>query len=410
MKIIKATWLVTCDEHSTIIENGAVVYDEHIVCVAPFEAIQQKYPNNEIEDLGENSVLMPGLINTHVHLEFSANKTTLKYGNFMDWLYSVMSSREELVEKSTQALIQKELKKILKTGTTTIGAISSYGFDLQPCVNSALNVVYFNEVIGSKPEMIDTLFSDFKARLNSTLQYQSKRFIPAIAIHSPYSVHPFLVREVLKIAKEQKLCVTAHFLESSEEKEWLKNNSGSFLDFFMKLLGQKQSVASPLEFLELFNTVQPLSFTHCVEANEEELSKIAELHAVINHCPTSNRVLNNTKLNLDQLNFIPFSLGTDGLSSNNSLSMFDEMRNALMIHTYKNINGLAKKLLKAATLNGAKALGLNKGSLEAQKESDMIAFTLPDTLHNKEDLATHIILHTKYVTRTIIGGKDVGIF
>lgn len=407
MKTIKATWLVTCDEHSTIIENGAVVYDEHIICVAPFEEIQKKYPDNDIEDLGENSVLMPGLINTHVHLEFSANKTTLKYGNFMDWLYSVMNSREELVEKSSQSLIEKELKKILKTGTTTIGAISSYGFDLQPCVNSALNVVYFSEVIGSKPEMIDTLFSDFKARLNSTLQYKSKRFFPAIAIHSPYSVHPFLVREVLKIAKEKELCVTAHFLESNEEKEWLKENSGSFLDFFMKLLGQQQSVTSPLEFLDQFKGIAPLSFTHCVEANEEELAKIATLNAVINHCPTSNRVLNNTKLNIDALPYIPFSLGTDGLSSNNSLSMFDEMRNALMIHTYKNINVLAKKLLKAATLNGAKALGLNKGSLAKGKESDMIVFTLPDTLQNIEDLATHIILHTKYVNRTIIGGKDV---
>jgi cytosine/adenosine deaminase-related metal-dependent hydrolase len=350
---------------------------------------------------------MPGLINTHVHLEFSANKTTLKYGNFMDWLYSVMNSREELVEKSNQTLIEKELKKILKTGTTTIGAISSYGFDLQPCIKSALNVVYFNEVIGSKPEMIDTLFSDFKARLNSTLQYTSKRFIPAIAIHSPYSVHPFLVREVLKIAKEKELCVTAHFLESSEEKEWLKNNSGGFLDFFMKLLGQKQSVTSPLEFLSHFKGIHPLSFTHCVEANEEELEKIGTLQAVINHCPTSNRILNNTKLNLDVLHSIPFSLGTDGLSSNNSLSMFDEMRNALMIHTHKNINVLAKKLLKAATRNGANALGLNKGSLEENKESDMIALTLPDTLQNIEDLATHIILHTKYVNRTIIGGKDV---
>ena len=336
MKILKATWLVTCDNNSTIIENGAVVYDETIIDIDSFEVIQKKYPDENIEDLGENSVLMPGLINSHVHLEFSANKTTLKYGNFLDWLHSVMNNREELVEKSSQVLIEKELKKMLKTGTTTIGAISSYGFDLKPCLQTPLNVVYFNEVIGSKPEMIDTLFSDFKARLNTTLQYKSQRFIPAIAIHSPYSVHPFLLREVLQIAKEKELCVTAHFLESSEEKEWLQDNSGGFLEFFMKLLGQNQSVTSPLEFLEQFKGLRHLSFTHCVEANEEELEKIASLHAVINHCPTSNRLLNNTKLNLKKLGGIPFSLGTDGLSSNNSLSMFDELRNALMIHTHRN--------------------------------------------------------------------------
>lgn len=407
MKILKATWLVTCDNNSTIIENGAVVYDEHIIKIASFEEIQASYPNIEIEDLGENSVLMPGLINTHVHLEFSANKTTLSYGNFMNWLHSVMSNREELVEKSNQEIISKELKKILKTGTTTIGAISSYGFDLQPCLQTPINVVYFNEVIGSKPEMIDTLFNDFKARLATTMKYKSKRFIPAIAIHSPYSVHPFLLREVVKIAKEKDLSVTAHFLESEEEKEWLKSNSGSFLDFFMKLLGQKESVTSAMEFLDQFKGLEHLSFTHCVEANEEELSKIKKLNAVINHCPTSNRLLNNSKLHLKKLQDIPFSIGTDGLSSNNSLSIFDELRNALMIHTTQNITSFSNKLLKAATLNGAMALGLNKGSLEEGKESDMISFALPDSVKNTDDLAMHIILHTKYASRIIIGGEDV---
>lgn len=407
MKILKASWLVTCDDHNTIIENGAVAYEENIIKMGSWDEIEAAYPSVYVEDLGENSVLMPGLINTHIHLEFSANKTTLKYGNFMDWLHSVMQNREELVEKSNQEIIAKELKKIIKTGTTTIGAISSYGFDLQPCLNTPLNVVYFNEVIGSKPEMIDTLFSDFKARLNQTLQHSSKRFIPAIAIHSAYSVHPFLLREVLKIAHEKELCVTAHFLESSEEKEWLKSNSGSFLDFFMKLLGQNKSVTSSMEFLEQFKGIKHLSFTHCVEANEEELNKIAQLNGVINHCPTSNRLLNNSKLNLKRLNETPFSIGTDGLSSNNSLSMFDELRNALMIHTTRNVNTFSKKLLKAATLNGAKALGLNKGSLKEGKNSDMIAFTLPDGVKKSEDLATHIILHTKYVNRTIIGGEDV---
>ncbi|MFA7084206.1 MAG: aminofutalosine deaminase family hydrolase, partial [Arcobacteraceae bacterium] len=314
-----------------------------------------------------------------------------------------------LIEKSDQALIEKELKKILKTGTTTIGAISSYGFDLQPCLNTPLNVVFFNEVIGSKPEMIDTLFSDFKARLNQTLKHKSKRFIPAIAVHSPYSVHPFLLREVLSIAKEKKLCVTAHFLESNEEKEWLKDNTGGFLDFFMKLLGQNQSVTSSMEFLEQFKQIEPLSFTHCLQANNEELKKIAELNGVINHCPTSNRLLNNSKLDLKKLkeSDVVFSIGTDGLSSNNSLSMFDELRNALMIHANSNITKLSKKLLKAATLNGARALGLNKGSLEKGKQSDMIAFCLPDAIKNKEEVAMHIILHTKYVNKTIIGGEDV---
>ncbi len=66
----------------------------------------------------------------------------------------------------------------------------------------------------------------------------------------------------------------------------------------MKLLGQNKCVTSAMEFLEQFKGIENLSFTHCVEANDEQLQKIAQLNAVVNHCPTSNRLLNNTQLNV----------------------------------------------------------------------------------------------------------------
>ncbi len=83
----------------------------------------------------------------------------------MNWLNSVISSRDKLVEKATTKLISHKLLKMQKTGTTTIGAISSYSYDLEACIKSPINTVFFNEVIGSKPDMIDTLFADFKVRL-----------------------------------------------------------------------------------------------------------------------------------------------------------------------------------------------------------------------------------------------------
>jgi len=162
-----------------------------------------------------------------------------------------------------------------------------------------------------------------------------------------------------------------------------------------------------MEFLNQFSNVKNLSFTHCVEASDNDLEKIKSLNAVINHCPTSNRVLNNSKLDLSRLKDIKFSIGTDGLSSNNSLSMFDELRTALMIHSNENVIEFSKKLLKAATLNGAIALGLNKGSLEKQKDADIISFKMNDKIEDKEDIAMQIILHTKSVNKTIIGGKVV---
>lgn len=407
MKIISANWLVTCDENSSIIENGAVVFDDKIIDIDSLSNIEKKYPNIEITKLDKNSVLMPGLINSHVHLEFSGNTTTLKYGNFYSWLNSVIKHREDLITKANKKFISTKLDRMKKTGTTTIGAISSYSYDLEPCVQSPINTVFFSEVIGSKGDMIDTLFADFKDRLNMAKKHKSSTFIPAIAIHSPYSVHPFLVRETLKLAREENLAVSSHFLESREEFEWLHRDEGLFVEFFKNFLGQTQAVSKPMEFLNLFSNVKNLSFTHCVEASDADLEKIKSLGASINHCVTSNRLLNNTKLDLSKLEDIPFTIGTDGLSSNNSLSMFDELRNALMAHFDKNVIDFSKQLLKAATINGSRALGLNKGAIIKDLDADMITFNLPDEIEDKEDLAMHIILHTKFVDNVIIGGKYV---
>ena len=90
MKILKAKYLLTFDENFKVIKDGAVVFDENILEVATYSFIKRKYAHLEVVDLGANSVLMPGLINSHLQLEFSANKTTLKYGNLYDWLNSVI--------------------------------------------------------------------------------------------------------------------------------------------------------------------------------------------------------------------------------------------------------------------------------------------------------------------------------
>lgn len=73
MNILSAKWVITCDENFSIIENGAIVFSHKIIDIDTIENIQKKYPNEEILEAEDNSVLMPGLINSHVHLEFSAN-------------------------------------------------------------------------------------------------------------------------------------------------------------------------------------------------------------------------------------------------------------------------------------------------------------------------------------------------
>jgi len=409
MKILSATWLLTSNTNNAIIKDGAIVFEDKILDLGSIDYIKKKYPNTIIENLGRNSILMPGLINSHVHLEFCSNTTTLKYGNFITWLNSVIFSREELIQKASHCLLFDKLEGMKNSGTTTIAAISSYSLDLNSCLSSPINTVFFSEIVGSKPDMIDTLFANFKARLDEAKTKQSANFIPAIAIHSPYSVHPILVKQSLSIAKKEDIVVSAHFLESPEEFQWLHKSQGEFLNFFKNFLGQEKSVTKPIEFLQQFRGLKTLSFTHCVEASNNDLEEIKKLGAIINHCPTSNRFLNNSKLNIQKLidEKIPFSIGTDGLSSNNSLSMFDELRNALMIHENINIVEFSKILIQAATKNGSDALGLNKGQLARGKDADIISFKLPDEVKDENDLCMNIILHTKKVEKIIIGGKYV---
>ncbi len=407
MKFLSSDWVLKCDKEFTIIKDGGLVFDEKIIDVDTLENLQSKYPDAEFIYQGENSVLMPGLINSHIHLEYSSNKTTLKYGDFNEWLNSVIANREKISEESNKKLIDKTLTKILKSGTTTIGAISSFGGEMESCIETPINVVYFSEAIGSKADMIDTLFSDFKARLNNAKANKSKSFIPAIAIHSPYSIHPFLTREVLNIAKEENLTVSAHYLESSAERQWLEENDGAFKTFFENFLQMSTSLTTSKEFLQAFKGVKKLSFTHCVEANTKELNMIKDMDASIIHCPKSNRLLNNKTLDIARLEGINFCVATDGLSSNDSVSMFDELRGAFYIHTPIRTNILADKLILSATSNASKTLGLEKGMIEKDKDADIISITLPDSVEDISELSTHIILHTKYVKDVYISGEKI---
>ena len=92
MFIIRARYIFLCDERFTILENKAFVFDERILECGEFELLRDKYPQAKLVQTPPNSLILPAFINTHTHLEFSANAYTLHYGDFLVWLKSVMSS------------------------------------------------------------------------------------------------------------------------------------------------------------------------------------------------------------------------------------------------------------------------------------------------------------------------------
>jgi len=388
LQIIKAPYILTPDK---IIKDSQIAFEKRVVEIG--KNLEEKYPKATVTEYKECAV-MPGFCNPHLHLEFSANRATLSYGDFLIWLRSVIAHRESLVPKCDRECLQNSVKEIIKSGTTTIGAISSFGEDLETLVRAPLNVAYFSEIIGSNPAAADVLYSDFLERFYRAKKYESERFKSCVAVHSPYSVHYILAKKALEVAKKHDALTSTHFMESRAEREWLDRGEGDFKDFFKEFLNQSAPANRPMEFLQLFEGLKTL-FVHAVWANEEELEIISRQKAFVIHCPVSNRLLGNGVLDLDRLKRfdIPYSLATDGLSSNYSLNMFEELKAALFIHPQKPIVPFAKELIVKST-SFATDMGFNSGILKEGMDADMQVVEIPQDLSVEEEIYLHIILHT----------------
>jgi cytosine/adenosine deaminase-related metal-dependent hydrolase len=402
MYIIEADFIITCNKKEKILEKKAIYFDEKIKNIDNINILKTKYPKAKIIKTNKNSIILPGLINTHIHLEFSANKTTLKYGNFIKWLYSVIKNTQNTITNATKDTIDKSINRLLSTGTTTIGAISSFALDLDSLIKSNLKVVYFNEAIAPREEMIKNSFDDLKKRFQNSLLYKNDTFIPSIAIHSPYSIHPKMLDLLIEYIKDKDIITSCHFLESKDEKNWLSTVENNFEE----LLDRKSTLNS-IEFLEKLKRLKHILLTHNNYIEKEEYDYIKQnTNFFMTTCPMSNRLLGNKKADIKYLKDINSAIGTDGLSSNISLSMFDELRYALCIYNDIDIHKLAQDLIYFATTNGAKALRLNSGEISINKSADFIVVQLPD-ICEKDDVILHTILHTKEVQKSFINGKLV---
>jgi len=401
MKIITPHYIMLREK---VVSGMSVAFDKEIKKIAPFEELIEEFEGAEVTTLREHSLLMPGLINAHVHIEFSKNKTELSYGDFLNWLYSVIENRADLINECDLSCMSHAIDKMLDNGITTFGAISSHAMDLEACVKAKQNVVFFNELIGSQANMADALFSDFTARLDASKAVKREGFYPAVAIHSPYSVHPVLVKKAVTIAKNENLKLTAHFMESIAEREWLDEDKGDFKAFFDKLLSQDKSVTSAEEFLDYFQNT-PALLTHVTNANPKELDTIAKNSHTVIHCPISNRLLGNPTLNIKALNEkkIRWIVATDGLSSNYDLDLFEEMKISLFMHANAPLLEFAQALLDGVTIHAAQALGLNTGVIEEGKNADMIVVDLE--AEPTKELPIHLILHRYNISKVYINGK-----
>lgn len=403
MYILKAKYILTCDEDFTILKDNAIAFDSKILDIDKFDNLKSKFQDAEILDFSSD-IIMPGFINAHTHLEFSSNKTTLVYGDFIQWVSSIVKNRDNLCKEAKAKAIDEAIFAMLNSGVTTIGEISSFGSELENCVKSPARFVFFNELLGADENVLEKNWQNFMDRFEKSSKFQNELFIPAVSIHATYSTHPNLTKKLCEFARKNSLLVSTHFMESDHENEWIREEKGEFKEWLKNFTQNPKSFYTISSFIENFKDLKTL-FTHCVYLEELNLLD-KNLHS-ITHCAFSNRLLSKKTLDLDSVfdNKINLTIGTDGLSSNISLNFFDELRSNLLIHNDINLKNLAKILLFCSTRNSAKALGLNLGSLERDKIADIAVYE-GFKINNDDDLALNLILQTKQIKKLFIGGNE----
>lgn len=400
MKIIKPKFIISCNENYDILENYAVLYDKKFIKIDIFDKLVKNFSNVDVE-IYDDLAMLPAFYNPHVHLEFSANFGNLIYGDFMKWLDSVIKNRNFLSKEANSLIIKNALNDMKKSGVAGIGEISSFFGEIDECLNSDLRVVFFAEILGANDENFNQNIAKFNEKFEKISLLQNENFIPAISLHSPYSVTKKLANFAINFAKTNKLLISTHFLESIYEKKWLQSGKGEFKNWLKIFNPDPKPHFSIQSFLEIFSGVKAI-FTHC---NYVDDFNIFEKDHFITHCVRSNKLLGSAILDLKKIkNHDNLNIGTDGLSSNNSLNFFDELRANLFMHDEICLQELAKKLLRMATFGGAKALGFKSGEISADFDADFSLIKCQNS--DKNSLCVNLILNTKNVEKLYIKGKQ----
>ncbi len=373
---------------SKALNNSSVfIEDGKIVEIGPTSSLLNKYEGIRHTDLGRG-ILLPGFINAHTHLELGwITQYMGGFNNFTDWIKQIISAKRDHPPSDRQIRnsVNNGIRRLIKSGTTTVAEISSFeGEDKEPLRNCFLRKIVFSEVFDRHLEDIENI------ELEKSELYEERLFP-----HAPYSCSPETISEVHKHCLNNGAGYGIHLAESQQENLFINNKNNHFEQSIYPLLGKdkfsRKRANTPLEYMmknKFFEGVK-VSTVHMVHVLEQELKLIKENDIGIILCPRSNMFLNvglpPVKLykELDRI-----GLGTDGLSSNLNLDMFEEI--SFFYLTYCDMVGhqMAEFAVYAATLGGAKALFIEDdvGSIEPGKAADLI-FISPQNYYKDPYLA-----------------------
>jgi 5-methylthioadenosine/S-adenosylhomocysteine deaminase len=277
--------------------------------------------------------------------------------------------------------------------------------------------VAFREVFGPIAAEATTSLDGLKAKVAAMRESETALARVGVSPHAPYTVSAELFRRVVEYAANEALDVCIHTAESEAEQQLLLANEG---DFAIRLAARGIEWNAPQKStIKYFDSLGVLEVSplliHCVRVDDADIELIGKHKARVAHCPKSNAKLGHGIAPLEKMRKanINVGLGTDSVASNNRLDLLSEAQFCALVHRAASQNFKepgAEQLLKMATLDGARVLGVasETGSLEVGKQADLIAIDL-SKVHNQplHDVASAIIFSatSEDVYLTMVAGR-----
>jgi 5-methylthioadenosine/S-adenosylhomocysteine deaminase len=369
--IISARYIVPVIPDGVLTEHALVVHQGRILDLLPVPRARKKYTCETWTEKPAH-VLVPGLINAHTHLAMTLFRGIADDLPLSEWLRKhIWPAEQEWVGPDfVRDGTELALAEMIRGGTTCASDMYFYPeVTARSAASMGMRLVVGMPIIELETAWAKSAEECFSKGLMVHDEYRGHPLIStAFAPHAPYTVCDASLTRINKLANELELPVHMHLHETASE-----------VADALEATGEK-----PVERLKRLGLLtRQLVAVHMTSLDAEDMDMLAQGMVNVVHCPESNmKLASGTCRVVDMMaRGINVCLGTDGAASNNNLSMLGEMRSAALLGKLTAANAAAlpaKTVLEMATINGAKALGMEDqiGSLEPGKWADICCVDL----------------------------------
>ena len=414
MRRYHAAWVLPVT--AAPVPNGTVAVDgNRIAYVGPREGA----PPGEDRELGR-SILLPGLVNAHTHLELTVMRGFLEGLSFRDWIVTLQRAKVAVLDADRLLdSARAGLAEGVRNGITCYADTCDSGVVLRAMREAGVRGIMYQEVFGPEPEKCAESMAALAEKIAAHHESADALRIVGVSPHAPYTVSDALFQLVARYAGDEDLPVAVHIAESAEEQALVCQAAGPFAAGWQKRgIPTLPRARSPIALLERLGVLGDRTLAiHCVHADAHDVASLVSSRTSVAHCPISNAKLGHGVAPIQEMMRagLRIGLGSDSMASNNRMHLLEEARAAILVQNVRQLSPCAlsaNDALGLATIGGARALGLDHriGSLEAGKEADLAAFPLGDAAAAAEhDPAAAAVWSLGHATASsvVVNGVDL---